>query len=179
MLRDCADLSRPHSLTGIPIPREFSFPNMIFKKSIAVSMLLIACGVSAVAQDLGFWRASSTTARSITGDITLSETSVVFNFTAFTIAPIRALKTPEVAAVFDADVNSGVKGNLYRLSIPSERRFVHKNTLCGTESVQWMATFVSGRNLQVALFSGLDEPVFTFDALNNTSTRCATFTYSR
>jgi hypothetical protein len=42
-----------------------------------------------------------------------------------------------------------------------------------------MATFVSGRDLQVALFSGLDEPVFTFDALANASTRCATFTYSR
>jgi len=89
------------------------------------------------------------------------------------------MKTTEVAAVFDADVNSGVQGNLYRLSIPSERRFLHKNTLCGTESAQWMATFVSGRNLQVALFSGLDEPVFTFDALANTSTRCATFTYGR
>ena len=152
---------------------------MILKKSIAIFTLLIAGGVSVVAQDQGYWRAASTTARSITGDLTLSETSVIFNFSPFTIAPIRALKTPEVAAVFDADVNSGVQGSLYRLSIPSERRFLHKNTLCGTESVQWMATFVSGRNLQVALFSGLDEPVLTFDALNNTSTRCATFTYSR
>ncbi len=152
---------------------------MNLKKSVAVLALLVACALALNAQDQGYWRAASTTARSITGDITLSETSVIFNFTPYTIAPIRALKTPEVAAVFDADVNSGVKGNLYRLSIPSERRFLHKNTLCGTESVQWMATFVSGRNLQVALFSGLDEPVFTFDALANTSTRCATFTYAR
>ena len=152
---------------------------MNFKKTIAALAFAVACTLALNAQDQGYWRAASTTARSITGDITLSETSVIFNFTPYTIAPIRALKTPEVAAVFDADVNSGVKGNLYRLSIPSERRFLHKNTLCGTESVQWMATFVSGRNLQVALFSGLDEPVFTFDALANTSTRCATFTYAR
>jgi len=153
--------------------------DMNFKKTITLLALIFACVLAINAQEQGYWRAASTTARSITGDITLSETSVILNFTPYTIAPIRILKTPEVAAVFDADVNSGVKGNLYRLSVPSERRFLHKNTLCGTESVQWMATFVSGRNLQVALFSGLDEPVFTFDALANTSTRCATFTYSR
>ena len=152
---------------------------MNLKKYFAVFTLLSACALSVVAQDQGYWRAASTTARSITGDITLSETSVSFNYMPFTIAPIRVLKTTEVAAVFDADVNSGVKGNLYRLSIPSERRFLRKNTLCGTESVQWMATFVSGRNLQVALFSGLDEPVLTFDGLANSSTRCATFTYGR
>ena len=153
--------------------------DMNLKKYFAVLTLLFACVQFVIAQDQGYWRAASTNARAITGDIALSEKSVVFNFAAFTVAQIRTLQTAEVAAVFDADVNSGVKGNLYRLSIPSERRFLHKNTLCGTESVQWMATFVSGRNLLVALFSGLDEPLFTFDALANTSTRCATFTYAR
>ncbi len=146
---------------------------------VLLSALMLVCVLALNAQEQGYWRAASTNARSITGDITISETSIAINFTSFTIAPIRHMQTPEVAAVFDADVNSGVKGMLYRLSVPSERRFAHRNTLCGTESVQWMATFVSGRNLQVALFSGLDEPVFTFDALNNSSTRCATFTYSR
>ena len=152
---------------------------MNLKKYFAVFTLLCASALPVVAQDQGYWRAASTTARSITGDITLSETSVAFNYMPFTIAHIRALQTTEVAAVFDADVNSGVKGNLYRLSIPSERRFLRKNSLCGTESVQWMATFVNGRNLQVALFSGLDEPVLSFDGLANSSTRCASFTYGR
>ena|GEM_PF-808682 len=167
---------RPRPCLLIEISR---LKDMKFKTTIAALAFTFACALALNAQDQGYWRAASTTARSITGDITLSETSVILNFTPYTIAPIRVLKTPEVAAVFDADVNSGVKGNLYRLSVPSERRFLHKNTLCGTESVQWMATFVSGHDLQVALFSGLDEPVFTFDALANASTRCATFTYSR
>jgi hypothetical protein len=153
--------------------------DMNLKKHFAVLTLLFGCTGAVIAQDMGYWRAASTNARAITGDITFTETSVVFNFSPFTIAPIRKMKTAEVAAVFDADVNSGVQGNLYRLSVPSERRFLHKNTLCGTESAQWMATYVSGRNLQVALFSGLDEPLLTFDALANTSTRCATFTYAR
>jgi hypothetical protein len=152
---------------------------MKIKKLIAISAMILCSALLLNAQDQGYWRAASTNARAITGDVTITETAVVFNFIPFTIAPIRKLKTVEVAALFDADVNSGVQGNLYRLSIPSERRFLHKNTLCGSESAQWMATFVSGRNLQVALFSGLDEPVFSFDALTNSSTRCATFTYGR
>jgi hypothetical protein len=152
---------------------------MMLKGFVAVAVLIAACSLTLNAQEQGYWRAASTNAKSITGDISISETRITINFSPFTIAPIRALKTAEVAAVFDADVNSGVQGALYRLSVPSERRFLHKNTLCGTESTQWMATFVSGRNLQIALFSGLDEPVLTFDALASSSTRCATFTYAR
>ena len=140
---------------------------------------MFVCSLSVSPQEQGYWRAASTNARAITGDIGIGESSISINYIVFTIAQIRKLKTPEVAALFDADVNSGVQGNLYRLSIPSERRFAHRNTLCGTESVQWMATFVSGRNLQIALFSGLDEPAMTFDALNASTARCATFTYSR
>ena len=152
---------------------------MKVRRFVSVFVLLLAAGLALHAQEQGYWRAASTNARAITGDITMGDTTIAINYLPFTIAPIRGLKTAEVAAIFDADVNSGVQGKLYRLSIPSERRFAHKNTLCGTESTQWMATFVSGRDLQIALFSGLDEPVFTFDALSNTSTRCATFTYSR
>jgi hypothetical protein len=152
---------------------------MKLQKLVAVFALVFVCGLTAVAQEEGYWRAASTNARAITGDIAIGETSISINFTPFTIAQIRKLKTAEVAALFDADVNSGVQGNLYRLSIPSERRFAHRNTLCGTESTQWMVTFVSGRNLQIAFFSGLDEPVFTFDGLASSSTRCATFTYGR
>ena len=152
---------------------------MKLQRIIAVVTLFLTAGLVLNGQEQGYWRAASTNARAITGDIVIGETSIQINYVPFTIAPIRTLKTPEVAAIFDADVNSGVQGKLYRLSIPSERKFAHKNTLCGTESTQWMAAFVSGRNLQIALFSGLDEPVFTFDALNNSSTRCATFTYAR
>jgi hypothetical protein len=164
------------------IPRQIIMrviKEMKLKRFVAVSVLIFACSLVLNSQEQGYWRAASTNAKSITGDVTITETTISFNFSPFTIAPIRSLKTAEVAAVFDADVNSGVQGRLYRLSIPSERRFAHKNTLCGTESVQWMATYVSGRNLQIALFSGLDEPEFTIDALANTSTRCATFTYAR
>jgi hypothetical protein len=56
---------------------------------------------------------------------------------------------------------------------------VKRNTLCGGEETQWMATYVTGRTLKVAFFSGDDMPVFTFDAMQNTTTLCGTYAYGR
>ena len=42
-----------------------------------------------------------------------------------------------------------------------------------------MATYVSGRTLQVDFFSGSNPPVLTFEALSNTANLCGTFTYRR
>ena len=68
---------------------------------------------------------------------------------------------------------------LYRLRVPAERRFLHKNTLCGTEDTQWMATYVAGKSLRVAFFSGDNTPVFTFEAISSSTDLCGTFTYYR
>jgi hypothetical protein len=56
---------------------------------------------------------------------------------------------------------------------------VRKNTLCGGEDTQWMATYVTRHTLRVAFFSGDDMPVFTFDAMQNATALCGTFTYGR
>lgn len=85
----------------------------------------------------------------------------------------------EAAAVFDADVNAGINGDLYRLSVPPDKRFLHHNTLCGSDETRWMATYISGRTLQVAFFSGEDMPVMTFEAMQNSPVLCGTFSYSR
>jgi hypothetical protein len=42
-----------------------------------------------------------------------------------------------------------------------------------------MATFVSGRTLQVAFFSGTEVPIFTVDAIGKSTDLCGTFSYSR
>ena len=104
---------------------------------------------------------------------------MTIDFIAYPLAPIRALKPVEVSAVFDADVNAGINGTLYRLRVPARQRFEHKNTLCGDEDTQWMATYVTGKTLEVAFFSGDDMPVFTFDAISKSTTLCGTFAYSR
>jgi hypothetical protein len=131
------------------------------------------------AQDRGAWRAASSNAISITSDVTVGKDSVTIDFMTFPLAPIRTLKPVEVSAVFDADVSAGISGMLYRMKVPAAQRFLHKNSLCGGEDTQWMATYVTGHTLNVAFFSGDDMPVFTFDAISKTTDLCGTFGYDR
>jgi hypothetical protein len=141
--------------------------------------LLLGFSLSATAQDKGYWRASSQTASSITGDLVIGESKITMNFLSWPLAPIRALTPVEISAVFDADSNVAQAGNLYRLNIAAGQKFLHKNTLCGSEQTQWMATWIEGRNLHVAFFSGANMPVFTFDAVRNSPDLCGNFVYTR
>lgn len=148
--------------------------------SLRVScFLVLLCSLPCLAQDKGYWRPASTTANSITGDLEISASKLTINYIAFPLVQARTLVTAEVAAAFDADVNVGGTGTLYRLTVPAAQRFLHHNTLCGTEETQWMATFVSGHAMQVAFFSSPTPPVFTFDAIRNSPDLCGTFTYAR
>jgi len=153
------------------------------KLSLLPAALLLACALPAAAQDTGYWRASSNTASSITGDISISGTKVAINFLSFTLAEIRALQPTEINALFNPDTATpnaiAGAGNLYRLNVPGAQRFLHKNTLCGSDNVQWMATWANGRTLQVALFSGDDTPSFKPEVLATATNLCGTFTYSR
>ncbi len=135
--------------------------------------------LSCAAQEKGTWRAESTTAKSITGDVALSGEKLAINFSSFPIAQIRLLKPAELSAAFDADSGAGGSGNLYRLSIPGSKRFQHHNTLCGDEETQWMVTYANGDRLQLAFFSGATMPVLTLDALANNVSLCGTFSYTR
>jgi hypothetical protein len=143
----------------------------------AISALAIS--LSCAAQDRGYWYAASSTAQSITSDISLSNDTIKINFNAVPIQRVRDLSSAEVSAAFDADINAGVNGALYRLNVPASRHFVHHNTLCGSEDTHWMATYAIGRRLQIAFFSGSEPPTFTLDALRNSTDLCGTFSYSR
>jgi hypothetical protein len=140
---------------------------------------VLVCCISAAAQDKGNWRAASTTAKSTTGDIALFDEKVAINFSTFTVARIRGLEQGEVSAVFDVDSSAGGSGSLYRLNIPAAKKFLHKNSLCGSEDTEWMVTYVSGRSLQLAFFSGQKQPVFTLEAISNSTDMCGTFSYVR
>lgn len=145
----------------------------------AIVVVVWACSLTAAAQEKGIWRAASSTAQSITGDVALSEDKLSINFSGFTIAQIRALEPGELSAVFAAEGTAGGSGNLYRLRIPGDKKFMHKNTLCGSEDTQWMVTSVAGHALHLAFFSGEKMPVFTPDAIANTTDLCGTFYYVR
>lgn len=140
---------------------------------------MLAGSLLCPAQEKGYWRPANSTAEGITGDIAISDTKITINFTGFTIAEIRQLVPAEASAVFDVDLNAGGRGNLYRLNVPGTKRFLHHNSLCGSEDTQWMVTYVLGHSLQIAFFSGPDMPKLTLEALASTSDRCGTFSYAR
>ncbi len=141
--------------------------------------LVFACYAYVQAQELGYWRATSSTAQSVTGDVGLSETKISINFANFPVVRARDLQAGEISSVFDVDSNSGDKGRLYKLNIPASKKFMHKNTLCGGEDTQWMVTYVERNSLQIAFFSGQKAPVFTLDAISNSTNLCGTYTYTR
>lgn len=143
------------------------------------AVLFLSLSIPALAQDKGYWRAASQNAESITGDIAISETKISIDYFGFPIAHIRALTPTEIGAIFDADSNVAQAGNLYRLNIAGGQRFLRKNTLCGTENTQWMATYVEGRTLHLAFFSGPNIPVLTFEAIRNSTDVCGNFLYKR
>lgn len=145
---------------------------------LAASLCLAVLSLVCMAQEKGYWRAASSNAGSVTGDIAISDAKITINFLSFTIAPIRHLTPAETTAVF-ASEPTGTEGNLYRLNIPAGQRFLHKNSLCGSDETQWMVTSVANRTLKVAFLSGSDTPVFTPEAMNNSTDLCGTFTYAR
>jgi len=156
---------------------------MIIRKASATTFFALALAFASplLAQERGSWRPASKTAQSITGDVTFNGDRMTINFFSLTVAEIRPLKPAEIAAAFsDAspDAPAG-NGHLYRLSVPGDKRFLHKNTLCGSDETQWMATWVSGKQMQIAFFSNAAPPVFTLEALRDSQNLCGTFAYVR
>ncbi len=143
------------------------------------AMLFAVSSFAGLAQDLGYWRAASSNAATITGDIGIGKAKVIINFATFPLVQVRRLNPAEVSSVFDADVNAGIEGTLYRSRVPGNKKFLHHNTLCGDENTTWMATYVSGKSMQVAFFSGDTEPVFKFGAIQNSPALCGVYTYVR
>lgn len=142
-------------------------------------MFTVVCAPLCLAQDKGYWRSASSAANDITGDITVTDTRLTISFSGFPTAQIRKITAAEASAAFGSDIGEGGLGFLYRVNVPATRRFLHHNTLCGSEDTQWMATYVTGRTMQVAFFSGESMPIITGEALANSTDVCGTFGYSR
>ncbi len=139
------------------------------------------CGwvLALAAQEQGAWRAASKTARGVTGDVGFGGEKISINFSSFAVAQIRELQPAEMAAVFSIDGTAGGTGNLFRTSIPANKKFLSKNTLCGSEETQWIVSYVAGKQLQLAFFSGAAMPVLTAEAMGGSTNLCGTYTYGR
>ena len=137
------------------------------------------CVLALTAQEQGGWRASSKTARGVTGDVAFGGEKISINFSSFTVAQIRELQPAEISAVFGGEAQAGASGNLFRTTIPASKKFLNKNTLCGSEETQWVASSVAGKELKLAFFSGAQMPVFTAEAMEGSQNLCGTYSYAR
>ena len=146
---------------------------------VCLAGLVLAGGLSVSAQELGYWRAASSSAQQVTGDVGISDAKLTINFFNFPMVKAADLEPAQVSAVFDVDSNTGGKGHLYKVDIPAMKKFMHKNTLCGGEDTQWMAAYAEGHTLHLAFFSGQKAPVFTMDAISNSTALCGTYEYGR
>jgi len=147
---------------------------------VSVAAALVAVfGATAMAQELGYWRAASNTAKSVTGDIGIGDTNLLINFASFNIVKAKDLTPAETSTVFDTDSAGTKRAHLYGMNIPGTKKFLHKNTLCGSDDTKWMVTLVDGNALQVAFFSGDSAPTFTVDAMANATNLCGTYSYVR
>src|ERR1039457_1555963 len=97
-----------------PVPQRVA---TTLRTAIAASFLI--CSLALAAQEKGAWRAASSNARSITGDVALSDEKIAINFSPFTMVRVRALEKSELSAAFDADPNTSGGGSVYRLNIPA------------------------------------------------------------
>jgi hypothetical protein len=157
----------------------YNAPEKMLKTHKAIAAIFLLCCLALAAQEKGVWSATSSNAKSITGDVELSNEKISIDLMTFPMARIRSLEKAELSAAFDADSNANGSGSLFRLNVPSARKFLHKNSLCGTDDTEWMATYVRGNFLQLAFFSGQKPPVLTLDALANSSDVCGVFSYAR
>jgi hypothetical protein len=139
---------------------------------------VLLCSLPAGAQEAGYWRPSSETAKAITGDVMFSGESISINYANFPLARVRALTAAELSAAFDAENGAG-SGHLYGVNIPPTKKFAHHSTLCGSDAARWVATYVNGNSLQMTVFSGDKVPVLTIDGLASANNMCATFSYVR
>jgi hypothetical protein len=164
------------------------------RPTLLLTLTLLLATLPAVAQkndpdrtpDRGLWHASSKAAKSVTGDIVFTDYKITLDFFTYTIANIRSLTPAELAAAFDADPAPSaaakpatIAGTLYRLDIPGGKKFLHGTPLCGAEDTQWIATYTSGKSLELLFFSGNDMPVLTLDALTDAPNLCGRYAYTR
>jgi hypothetical protein len=139
----------------------------------------MSCSMVCAAQEKGNWRASSKTAYSTTGDLGFKDERISISLSRFALAQIREVDEKEIAAVFANDTTTFGPGNLYRVSIPGDKTFVTKNTICGGQETQWLVIYVVGKTLRMAAFSGGKMPELTGEAMASATNFCGTFTYTK
>jgi hypothetical protein len=127
------------------------------------------------------WAAMSHTAMSITGDVQLSESTIIMSGNQYKLTSARPLETADLEnAGKITDVSRPSSAALYKTEIGSALKLVNGNSICGEEDAQWILAVRRGESeLSLAFFSGTDEPNLDYKVVNSSKSLCGTYSYSR
>ena len=159
--------------------------NSMFLRTIAMAAALASL-VSLSAQGESVravpWRADTTTAQGITGDIRLGKDQLAIGARVFPLAFVRDLTRAEAAETADLIGASGpVAGGLYTIDIPAGTTFRNGNVLCNGATTRIIAverTESARRRLDLVAFEG-DREIYFSGWKTVTGHVCGTFGYSR
>lgn len=127
------------------------------------------------------WVATSHTASAITGDIQLASDKIVMANAEHPLTLSRILAPSELADAGRITSATQVSSaRLYKTSIPPTSTLVNGNTICGTDSAQWMLAVNSGESeLSLAFFSGNTEPNLAYNVVSTSRELCGTYGYNQ
>jgi hypothetical protein len=129
--------------------------------------------------DTGKWTAASTTAMSITGDITITPTSISFAHKTFKIRLVREIDKAhldDAGRIADAG-DSPPSARLYRIQIPRTTILLNENTMCGPNDAKWMLAVYEKKAISLAFFSGETEPNLDYQSVAVSHDLCGTYGY--
>lgn len=140
---------------------------MMRRLTLAAGLTILAAG-AASAEPQGRWRAASSTASAVTGDITLRDGALIFgNGKRLALIPAGE---PEGRWTPLPDTR---RGALYRLDPPSDPVLLHGNALCGKPVTYIVLSQHAEHGLSLTAFTGKAAPQgFGADA-------CAVYFYER
>ena len=131
-------------------------------RTLLAAAFLVSGSAASYAQD-DVWKASSTTATAVTGDITLGTDRIVFaNGESIRLVPVE-----------------GRRG-VFKVDPPANPVLMNGNRLCGEEDVRYVV-LAQGSNdsLFMKVFEGPDVPLEAVADPNPQQGTCATYSFSR
>jgi hypothetical protein len=164
-------------------------------RQLSVMVSLSCCGVALLASHPTIaqsdppikWTAMSTTAMGITGDIIETKDQLVIQHQHLKLTPVRKLEGRDLgysAKLLYATLNNETRGELYKTYLPANAHLQGTNTLCGRNATSWIVVLHTvdrngGINLDLAFFSGSEQPDLTPAAISNSRELCSTFWYQK
>jgi hypothetical protein len=133
------------------------------------------------------WTAMSATAMGITGNIAETRDQFIIENQHLTLTPVRRLEGRDLgyaAKLLQATLSDQTRGEVYKTYLSANVHLQGTNTLCGRNATSWVVVLRTvdrngGSNLDLAFFSGREQPDLTPTAISNSKELCSTFWYRR